>query len=125
MHTHTCVGNWALPAAPPPLLSSVCQFEVRAELQHALQCEPPFSPAALTRAPWVALPPPAPQVEVPAELQSSLKDSMQAAGIPLPSSNEAWQQALHALKVGGLTGELCVVNASPAASAGSATTSRG
>lgn len=26
---------------------------------------------------------------------------MQAAGIPLPHSEEAWQQALHALKVGG------------------------
>ncbi len=50
-------------------------------------------------------PPPCPcQVTVPAELQAALKDNMQAAGIPLPHSEEAWQQALHALKVGGRVG---------------------
>ena len=39
------------------------------------------------------------QVETPAVLQEQLRDAMQEAGIPVPDSEERWQQALRALKV--------------------------
>lgn len=39
------------------------------------------------------------QVTVPEKLQTQLKAEMEAAGIPLPSSDQRWDQALTALKV--------------------------
>jgi hypothetical protein len=39
------------------------------------------------------------QVEVPQQLQSDLKSQMEAAGIPVPDSQERWDLALQALKV--------------------------
>lgn len=39
------------------------------------------------------------QVTVPEKLQTQLKAEMEMAGIPLPSSDQRWEQALTALKV--------------------------
>ncbi|PRW33076.1 alpha-glucan water chloroplastic [Chlorella sorokiniana] len=55
--------------------------------------EPSNAGSALARCRDIAM-----RVTVPGELQAALKDSMQAAGIPLPHSEEAWQHSLHALK---------------------------
>jgi len=38
-------------------------------------------------------------VSVPSALQSELTVAMEAAGIPVPDSEERWQQAFTALKV--------------------------
>ncbi len=42
---------------------------------------------------------PGPQVQVPDELQAELQEEMCAAGIPVPESQQDWDDALHALKV--------------------------
>jgi hypothetical protein len=39
------------------------------------------------------------QVQVPQQLQSDLKARMEAAGIPVPDTEERWGLALEALKV--------------------------
>ena len=39
------------------------------------------------------------QVEVPEELQTQLRAAMEAAGIPVPKSDERWAKAMTALKV--------------------------
>ncbi len=39
------------------------------------------------------------QVAVPEQLQKELKAAMEKAGIPVPETEERWQQALAALKV--------------------------
>jgi len=38
-------------------------------------------------------------VEVPEELQTQLRAAMEAAGIPVPKSEERWAKAMTALKV--------------------------
>jgi hypothetical protein len=38
-------------------------------------------------------------VAVPQRLQEELREGMEAAGIPVPETEERWQQALTALKV--------------------------
>ena len=39
------------------------------------------------------------QVEVPDEMRQELQKGMEAAGIPVPDSEDRWAQALKALKV--------------------------